>query len=210
MFPWKSVIEIKQPCSTPVYVQIANDIVCEIKKGRVQPGSRLPGTRTMSNLLNVHRKTVVAAYEELDAQGWIEIHPSKGTFVHGTLPEVQPVRLRNSTFKKVDPQLQSNFEVTPYDNIHSPTYAPPRILGLHDGPDLRLVPTDLIARTYKGVMTRKTTTPFLRYNAVEGNHNFIRILSEYLNESRGLQTNSETIFITGAVKWECSSLQWLS
>ena len=196
MFPWKSVIEIKQDSAMPLYVQISNNIACEIKKGTVQAGSRLPGTRAMSNLLNVHRKTVIAAYEELDAQGWIEIHPSKGTFVHATLPEIRPVELKNPFSKKVEPMEEAGFEVPIYDNIHQPVYAPSGLLGLHDGPDLRLVPTTLLARTYKGVLTRKTTIPNLRYNPVEGNQTLRRVLSEYLNESRGLQTKPENIFIT--------------
>lgn len=33
-------------------------------------GMKLLGTRNMSIILEVHRKTVIAAYEELDAQGW--------------------------------------------------------------------------------------------------------------------------------------------
>jgi len=48
-----------------------------MKKGGLVPVSKLPGTRLMSETLEVHRKTLVRAYEELDAQGWIEMHPSK-------------------------------------------------------------------------------------------------------------------------------------
>ena len=44
-------------------------------------GMKLLGTRSMSDILQVHRKTVIAAYEELDAQGWVETIPNKGTFV---------------------------------------------------------------------------------------------------------------------------------
>ena len=196
MFPWKSVIEIVQPCSVPVYVQIANDIIGEIKEGRVQPGSQLPGTRAMSKLLEVHRKTVVAAYDELDAQGWIEIHPSKGAFVNATLPEMRPVHLRKSIFPERNPKEEAGFKVPVYSNIHSPSYAPTGMLGLHDGPDLRLVPTSLVARTYKSVLTRKTTISHLRYSEVEGNLNLRKVLSSYLNESRGLQVKPENIFIT--------------
>lgn len=196
MFPWKSVIEISTPCSLPIYVQIANSIVGEIKEGRVQAGSRLPGTRAMSDLIGVHRKTVVAAYEELDAQGWIEIHASKGAFVNTTLPEMHPVQLRKSFRPKKGKIEETGFEVVDYKNIHAPVYAPPKMLGLHDGPDLRLVPTALVARTYKVILTRRSTIPYLRYNPGDGNHNLRQTLSEYLNESRGLQTTPENIFIT--------------
>lgn len=196
MFPWGSVIQIQHPSTVPVYVQIANAVIGEIKEGRVQPGARLPGTRAMSKLLEVHRKTVVAAFEELDAQGWIEIHPSKGAFVNAQLPEMKPRPLISFRSAERSPEMKAGFDVEPYANIHRPAYAPPRIPGLHDGPDMRLVPAALIARTYKGVLTRKTSIPHLRYNEVEGNANLRRALSEYVNESRGLQTGPENIFIT--------------
>jgi GntR family transcriptional regulator/MocR family aminotransferase len=77
MLPWQTIISIEKDCDTPVFLQIANSIIQEMKKGRIGPGIKLPGTRQMSELVQVHRKTVVRAYEELDAQGWIEMHPSK-------------------------------------------------------------------------------------------------------------------------------------
>lgn len=196
MFPWKSVIKIQQPCNNPVYVQIANSIIGEIKRGRVQPGAKLPGSRALANLLEVHRKTVVAAYDELDAQGWIELKPSRGAFVNDTLPEVHPVHLRKSESSIKEGMANTGFEVELYENMSRATYASKKILGLHDGPDLRLVPTALISRTIKGVLTRRNTIPHLRYNDAKGNINLRRVLSTYLNESRGLQTTEENIFIT--------------
>ena len=71
-----------------------------MKKGRIGPGIKLPGTRQMSELLQVHRKTMVRAYEELDAQGWIEMHPSKGTFTSKELPEINPRRFYMKTEKR--------------------------------------------------------------------------------------------------------------
>ena len=68
MLPWKSIIQLQKEGECPVYLQIANAISLEIKKGHLGPGVKLPGTRQLSDLLDVHRITVVRAYEELDAQ----------------------------------------------------------------------------------------------------------------------------------------------
>src|SRR5450631_3128804 len=92
MLPWRTIIALQKDCDTPVYLQIANAIIQEMKKGRIGPGIKLPGTRQMSELLKVHRKTLVRAYEELGAQGWIEMYPSKGTFISKELPEINPRR----------------------------------------------------------------------------------------------------------------------
>ncbi len=196
MFPWKSVLCIKPTCSNPVYLQIANGVIGEIKKGRVAPGSKLPGTRTMSEILEVHRKTIVAAYEEMEAQGWIDIHPSKGAYVLSSLPEQRPKILREFPLATGKMTEKTGYDVQSYTNIHSPVYAPQRLLGLHDGPDLRLVPRELIARTFKGVMSRPAIVNHLRYYEVDGNPNLRQELSNYLNESRGLKTTIDNIFIT--------------
>src|SRR5882757_1248868 len=100
MLPWKTIIQWQKECDTPVYLQIANAIIQEMKKGRVGPGIKLPGTRLMSEILDVHRKTLVRAYDELYAQGWIEMVPSKGTFTSKELPELNPRKLPTKQDRK--------------------------------------------------------------------------------------------------------------
>ena len=63
MLPWKSIILLQKEGECPVYLQIANAISLEIKKGHLGPGVKLPGTRQLSDLLDVHRITVVRAWE---------------------------------------------------------------------------------------------------------------------------------------------------
>src|SRR4029453_1814596 len=93
MFPLSAVVQIDKECKTPIYLQIANKLIVQIKKGILKPGTKLPGTRELAKELQVHRKTIVAALDELDAQGWIEIIPSSGTFVKETMPEVRGKKL---------------------------------------------------------------------------------------------------------------------
>ncbi len=93
MFSLSAVIEIDKECSTPVYLQIANKMIVQIKKGILKPGSKLPGTRELAKTLEVHRQTIVAALDELDAQGWIEIVPYSGTYIKESMPEVRGKRL---------------------------------------------------------------------------------------------------------------------
>jgi len=49
--------------------------------GIIQPGSRLPGSRELAGLLQVHRKNGGGAYNELYAQDWIEVVARKGISV---------------------------------------------------------------------------------------------------------------------------------
>lgn len=81
VFPWQTLIPVDRDSATAVYLQITHQVINAIQRGYLPGGARLPGTRMMSTLLGVHRKTIIAAYEELDAQGWIYSLPNKGTFV---------------------------------------------------------------------------------------------------------------------------------
>ena len=76
-----------RPGGTPIYVQIAHGLVAEIRRGRLIAGEVLPGSREMAEELGVNRKTVVVAYDELIAQGWLTSRGTKGTFVSAKLPE---------------------------------------------------------------------------------------------------------------------------
>lgn len=79
--PYQRFLSIDRMSSTAVYLQISHQLINAIQRGYVPAGSKLPGTRTLSELLQVHRKTIVAVYEELDALGWVQTVPNKGTFV---------------------------------------------------------------------------------------------------------------------------------
>src|SRR5215211_531049 len=120
MLPWKTIIQWDKDCDTPVYLQIANVIMREMKKGRIGPEIKLPGTRMMSEILHVHRKTLVRAYEELDAQGWIEMRPSQGTFTSRELPEINPRRFAAKDEKHNSYPKETGYAVKVNDKIRRP------------------------------------------------------------------------------------------
>ena len=196
MLPWSTIIQIQKDCDTPVYLQIANSMIQEIKKGRIGPGIKLPGTRMMAEMLKVHRKTMVSAYEELDAQGWIEMRPSQGTFTSKELPEINPRRFSMQTEKPNSFPQQTGFPVMVNEKIRKPVLPYRNIIGFHDGPDVRLFPVDELGRFYKSILSRTNNVKYLSYVEIAGVQKFRTVLSDYLNTSRGLQTSFENIMIT--------------
>jgi len=70
-----TLIRIDKDLSIPVYLQIANGLVNIIKQGALRPGAALPSSRKLAGMLTIHRKTVIAAYDELLAQNWVEAIP---------------------------------------------------------------------------------------------------------------------------------------
>ncbi len=74
-------IDLRPDASVPLYLQIKDQLQERIERGVLLPGTRLPATRTLARELEVSRVTVVNAYAELEAEGWVRAHVGRGTFV---------------------------------------------------------------------------------------------------------------------------------
>ena len=66
--PWSLALDIDANADKPLYTQIVDVLVREIRSGRLAPGDRLPGTRSIARALGVHRNTVLTAFNELIAE----------------------------------------------------------------------------------------------------------------------------------------------
>jgi GntR family transcriptional regulator/MocR family aminotransferase len=143
---WIFPIALDPDDRLPLFVQIERAITGDVRRGRLRPGDLLPGTRTLARTLGVHRSTVVAAYEELIAQGWAAARRGGGTVVAAASPEPRPRR-----FALARPALavRAGFDVTPMELPSTP--APkPGVLALWGGvPDLRLAPAAALGRAWR-------------------------------------------------------------
>src|SRR6186713_412110 len=75
----------------PLGIQLQDQLRAAIRDRRLGPGERLPSTRRLAALLGVSRGTVVDAYEQLLAEGYVESAVGSGTRA-ATLPEAGPAR----------------------------------------------------------------------------------------------------------------------
>ncbi|TCI94979.1 aminotransferase-like domain-containing protein [Tenacibaculum sp. M341] len=195
MFPYKTYFKLDRKSSQALYIQLSNQFIQLIKEQKLPSQSKLPGTRTLADLLNVHRKTIVACYDELAMQGWVESVPKKGTFVHCKLPDFNPKELsvsetKNNDSKKFD-FYTNDFLGRKFNELKDDwTY-------INDGIcDTRLTPVDEIARTYRRVAGKKNIYKDLSYVSTYGNEKLRKVLVAYLNETRGLKINLDNILIT--------------
>ena len=90
--PWKiSLAErVDRGRSIPVYQQIVQALIHDIQRGRLLPGTFLPSSRELASTLGVNRKTIVLAYDDLIAQGWLASDGTRGTIVSDSLPDLAP------------------------------------------------------------------------------------------------------------------------
>ena len=75
------VIELDMSSSTPIYVQLRNQIVKGIGKGELKTGEKLPTVRQLASDAGVNTMTVNKAYQILKNEGFIRTDRRLGAFV---------------------------------------------------------------------------------------------------------------------------------
>ena len=71
----------------PLSARVENRIRRAILSGNLPTGSRLPSSRVLAQDLGVSRQTVEAAFDQLEAQGFVVRRRGSGTFVARELPD---------------------------------------------------------------------------------------------------------------------------
>lgn len=79
--------QIDRAGSTPIFRQIDLQIRSAILSRALSAGTKLPSTRELALRLSVSRASVVVAYEQLLAEGYLTGRPGSGTYVSSDLPE---------------------------------------------------------------------------------------------------------------------------
>src|SRR5215469_2640529 len=83
-------IALDPASSVSLHRQISQWVRRAILDGQLQPGQRLPSTRTLASELGVSRNTASTAYEHLHAEGYLERTVGSGTKVATCFPELRP------------------------------------------------------------------------------------------------------------------------
>jgi len=86
---------------TPIYEQIAEQIKAKIISGELNAGDALPSMRLLAKELRISLITTKRAYEELEAQGFIESYTGKGSFVKPKNTEL----IREETLRQIEDLL---------------------------------------------------------------------------------------------------------
>jgi GntR family transcriptional regulator / MocR family aminotransferase len=150
----------------PLRLQLVRQLRDQIRGGALRAGTRLPGSRLLACQLGVSRGVIVAAYDELVAQGLVTVAPRR-------TPIVRPVASR--------PAL--------------PRPQPPPVIDFAiDRPDLSLFPRRAWSRAYTHQLTAAADRE-LDYRDARGDANLRRALSDYLARRRGVVADPASIII---------------
>ncbi|MEH6308018.1 PLP-dependent aminotransferase family protein [Olivibacter sp. CPCC 100613] len=198
MLPFTNLITLDKASSVAQYQQVSMQMIALIRKGIVKPGMRLPSTRELAQSLMLHRKTIVAAYNEMQLQGWTTAVPKKGVFVSSVLPELHPKGWNTNPEKPLAHESFPFFYKSTIDVIADlRTDLSSYDLAIDDGlPDARLAPLDLLSREYRARLKRnlqlKGGTMFLS----TGSTLLREALTDYLSETRGIKAGVGNLLTT--------------
>src|SRR5262252_4861577 len=87
------IVALDRRLGKPLHRQLYDGYRQAILEGRLRPGQRLPSTRMLARDLQVSRIPVVAAFEQLVAEGYVESRVGAGSFVSAGFPR-QPTAQR--------------------------------------------------------------------------------------------------------------------
>ena len=199
--PWNmalgEVIDPNRP--TPLYLQIVHGLIHEVERGRLPSGSYLPSSRALATLLGVNRKTVVLAYEDLIAQGWLTSSGTRGTMVSEILPKSGQARPARPTAGSAEAAVDAK---APAYTFHAPPSRPLALpsdtrMRLDEGsPDGRLFPEEVLGRAYRSAVQNASRHNRLLYGHPRGALALRESIASMLRTERGLAVQAENICIT--------------
>ena len=188
---WTLHLSTTQTSGLAVYLQIAQQVIDEIQRGRLAPSTAMPGTRELAEQLKVNRKTVVLAYDELIAQGWLTTQNRRGTFVSADLPNFTATE---SEHKAIAPTVPADEKKSyPLSGYQTPLAG---TIDFNDGiPDTRLIPFDILSRAFRHALLTPAKTNRLGYGDPRGTKDLQQAIATMLNMERGLNVDIDQICI---------------
>ena len=193
MARWTFPIQLDHEAGIPLFRQIASAIVEDIRRGRLRPGDRLPGSRTLARTIGVNRQTVVATLDELTAEGWLEAAPARGTFVSINL---HTAARRSRVPSRSGIPARTLFPVPDAPPGALPYDVPPGgLLLAPNRPDTRLIPYAAIGRAY-GRAIRRSGRILLGYGRPQGHEPLRVAVAAMLSATRGLVASADDVCIT--------------
>jgi GntR family transcriptional regulator/MocR family aminotransferase len=175
---------------------LAQQLINAVQRGYLTAGTKMPGSRTLSDMLSLHRKTVIAAYEELDGQGWIETKPNKGAYVIDKAGSKFKERPYNALVSLAHYPTETAYQFAQSSVLDNPFEQTNCTYQFTDGtPDIRLTQIQDLSSLYSASLKRKSIHKKIA-NQQQGNDYFKEQLSNYLNLSRGLHISKDNLLVT--------------
>jgi GntR family transcriptional regulator / MocR family aminotransferase len=159
--------------TTPLPGQLADQLRGLIGEAVLAPGDALPSTRTLATHLGVSRGTVVVAYDQLLAEGYVSAAAGRSTIVNPHLRQLHPQR--------------------PPRPRHNPTRTPTPALDLRPG---RPWPDEVVGPAWKAAWRQAASAPVGVATPALGLPELRTAWSEHLRRMRSVVRGPDQIAVT--------------
>jgi DNA-binding transcriptional MocR family regulator len=200
------LIHLDRKSDDPLYVQIANYVRRLIETDALKVGVKLPATRELAVDLGVDRTTIVAAYDELVAQGFATAHVGQGTFVAVHAPRVELHHRASMEAESASDNINWQQCFSRAARI-STDWRPPDVSGYGTSeamisfaggmPDSSLFPIDAFRQVMHEVL-RTEGQALLQYSPASGYPPLRRYLADYLVRKGIVVTETDILIVNGS------------
>ncbi|MGA9115007.1 MAG: PLP-dependent aminotransferase family protein [Candidatus Dormiibacterota bacterium] len=153
-------------------VGVENGLREAIRSGRLPRGTRLPPTRALARDLGISRGTVLQAYDQLAAEGWLEGRQGSSTVV-----SAEAEAHRRSTAIRQPPPVRWRYDLRP------------------GRPDASSFPRGDWLRALRRALATAPNAAF-GYGSPQGQLSLRVELAGYLSRARGLRVSPESVVVT--------------
>jgi GntR family transcriptional regulator/MocR family aminotransferase len=189
-------IPLDSSSHVPLFQQLYNQIRDGILGGRIPPGRRLPSSRTLADDLAVSRTTILSAFDQLVAEGYLEGRVGSGMRVVSTLPDTTMVAMPRTLSPKQSPRddkrlSRRSTQRWPATLPHETVRARPLWPG---NPDLTAFPREIWSRLI-AKHWRNVPHSLLGYGDPMGYRPLRSAIADYVTRTRGVRCDASHVLV---------------
>lgn len=199
------VVKDKEPIG-PIYKNIYDSIRSSILNGTIQAGAKLPASRLLAKEYGISRMTVVVAYEQLIAEGYLETRRGSGTFVAEVVPEAF-LSIDRDRVKPIDRNPSPTRQLSPIgrhiSQRSSAILANEEATGLIPFQHGLVSLDDFPYSLWQKIISQVSNVPLrtlLKNNGALGYEPLREAVATHLRASRGVNCEADDIVITNGAQ----------
>jgi len=202
-------VDLDPSADMPLHKQLYRDLRQAILSSQLLPEMQLPPTRTLADELGVSRTTVLNAFDQLKAEGYLDSHVGSGTYVAQELPDdldrvrgmshLRPTPSQRSSGPPAEShlsdrgQLLTDLQLSSFQADEQPRAFRP---GL---PALDAFPIDTWSRLTSR-RWRSLPASTLGYRQSTGYPPLREAIASYLQDSRGVHCSPEQVIVVSGTQ----------
>lgn len=185
----------------PGYKRVYESIRSAIVNRNLPAGSKLPSSRDLAHELSASRNMIVAAYDQLQAEGYVSSQTGSGTYVTDVLPDGLADGRANAPTSVVHLSVEDILSKRGLRLTREQGYTAYEVLplALSGKMDLLNFPVKTWQRVQNQIWRREDVTLY-DYDSNGGYTPLKKAVADYLRISRGVVLDAEQVLITAGTQ----------